>query len=114
MRRIRQFVCHARCRTVSLALSVLCAFCLGLPGQAHAQSAGDAVFGGHAVAQLAQRDRVTLDQAIAIAKRRYEGTVVKAETTTRNGRTVHEVRIINKENRVRTFRIDAESGEDRG
>ncbi len=64
-------------------------------------------------AVVAQRAGVTLDQAIRIASERYPGRVVRAETTTRGGRRVHEVRILMEGEgnaRMRIVRIDAESG----
>jgi len=59
----------------------------------------------------AQRGSVSLNQAVAIAQRRHPGRVVRAETTTRNGRTVHEIRILGDDGSVVTVRIDAASGE---
>lgn len=59
----------------------------------------------------AQRGGVSLNQAVAIAQRRHPGRVVRAETTMRNGRTVHEIRILGDDGRVVTVRIDAASGE---
>jgi uncharacterized membrane protein YkoI len=61
---------------------------------------------------VAQRGPVSLQQAVAIARQRYRGRVVRAETISRNGRRVHEVRILDEEEgRVRTVQIDAESGQ---
>lgn len=59
----------------------------------------------------AQRGSVSLDQAVSIAQRRHPGRVVRAETTMRNGRLVHEIRILGDDGRVVTVRIDAASGE---
>jgi hypothetical protein len=58
--------------------------------------------------------QISLQQAIEIATRRYPGTVVSAETTTRDGRVVHEIRILGEDRvRVRTVRVDAQSGDAR-
>ena len=54
---------------------------------------------------------ISLSQAVALAQGRFPGKVVKAETRQRGGRAEHVVRIINDEGRVRTFRIDAQTGE---
>jgi uncharacterized membrane protein YkoI len=54
---------------------------------------------------------MSLSEAIARAQSRFPGKVVKAETKRRNGRTQHVVRIISDQGRVRTFRIDAQTGE---
>src|SRR5690606_2832373 len=62
---------------------------------------------------VTQRGGVSLDQAIRLASERYPGRVVRAETTTRGGRTVHGVRILMEGEgnaRMRIVRIDAESG----
>lgn len=61
-----------------------------------------------------QRDAggpVTLEQAVEIAQRRYGGTVAGARTITRNGRQVHEVRILGDDGIVRTVLVDADTGE---
>lgn len=54
---------------------------------------------------------MSLNEAIARAQSRFPGKVVKAETQRRNGRMQHVVRIISDQGRVRTFRIDAQTGE---
>jgi uncharacterized membrane protein YkoI len=54
--------------------------------------------------------RLSLQQAIEIVQMRYPGRVVGAKTINENGRTIHEIRILGSENRVRTVRIDAQSG----
>lgn len=54
---------------------------------------------------------LSLQQAIQIAQGRYQGRVVRADTVMRGGRVMHEVRILGDDGRVRTVRIDAQSGE---
>lgn len=54
---------------------------------------------------------MSLQQAIQIAQSRYQGRVVRADTMMRNGRVVHEIRILGDDGRVRTVQIDAQSGE---
>lgn len=61
-------------------------------------------------AEVAQRGSISLAQATAMAQRRYQGRVVRAETVMKGGRTVHEIRILGEDGRVRTVRIDAETG----
>lgn len=62
-------------------------------------------------AQVAQRGSgISLEQAIAMAQRRFPGRVVRAETKMRGGRIEHEIRILGEGNRVRNVRIDAQSG----
>lgn len=64
-------------------------------------------------AVIAQQGGVSLERAIQLASERYPGRVVRAETTARNGRRVHEIRIVEGEGgdpRMRIVRIDAENG----
>jgi uncharacterized membrane protein YkoI len=53
---------------------------------------------------------VSLQQATAMARMRYPGTVVRAETVQMGDRLVHEIRILGDDGRVRTVRIDARTG----
>ncbi len=64
-------------------------------------------------AVLTQRGGVSLEQARQLALERFPGRVVRAETTTRNGRRVHEIRVLVEgqgDARMRIVRIDAEDG----
>lgn len=54
--------------------------------------------------------RVSLDQAVAIARRQVPGKVIGAETRERRGRVVHQVKILTPEGTVRVVRVDGESG----
>jgi uncharacterized membrane protein YkoI len=54
--------------------------------------------------------RVTLDQAVTIARRQVEGRVVGAEPRARRGRIVHEVKILTDEGIVHVIRVDGETG----
>jgi len=58
----------------------------------------------------AQRGGISLAQATAIATGRFQGRVVRAETVNRGDRVVHEIRILGDDGRVRTVRIDAQTG----
>jgi uncharacterized membrane protein YkoI len=62
-------------------------------------------------AVIAQRSSISLAQATAMAQRLHRGRVVGAETMSRGGRLIHEIRILGDDGRVRTVRIDAETGE---
>jgi hypothetical protein len=53
---------------------------------------------------------VSLAQATAIAQSRFQGRVIRAETMQNGDRVVHEVRILGDDGRVRTVRIDAQTG----
>jgi uncharacterized protein (TIGR02266 family) len=61
---------------------------------------------------------VPLDQKVDLKLRlpgsselvRVQGRVVRAETVNQGGRRVHEIRILGDDGRVRTVRVDAETG----
>ncbi len=61
-------------------------------------------------ARTVQRSGVSLQQATQLATRRFPGRVVRAETIVTGGRQVHVIRILSEDNRVRTVRIDADTG----
>lgn len=58
----------------------------------------------------AQRGGISLGQATAMALGRYPGRVVRAETVMIGDRVVHEIRILGNDGRVRTVRVDAQTG----
>jgi uncharacterized membrane protein YkoI len=62
-------------------------------------------------AHVVQRGAISLQQATAMATGRYQGRVVRAETASRGDRVVHEIRILGEDGRVRTVRIDAQTGQ---
>ena len=53
---------------------------------------------------------VSLEQATAMALRRYPGTVAGAQTVQMGDRVVYQIRIVDAEGGVRTVRIDAQTG----
>lgn len=54
---------------------------------------------------------ISLAQATAMARSRFPGRVVRAETVRLGDRAVHEIRILGEDGRtVRTVRIDAQTG----
>ena len=57
-----------------------------------------------------QADGVSLDHAIALAERRYNARVVRAEASSYKGRRVYVLRLLSEEGRVWTVRVDAASG----
>lgn len=54
--------------------------------------------------------QISLQDATRLALQRHPGRVAGAETITRNGRREHRIRILTEDNRVRTVRIDAQTG----
>jgi uncharacterized membrane protein YkoI len=94
-------------------LAIALAALLGGAGAALAQprvlllpSDGDAP----GVLFAAQRGGISLAQATAMAQSRYQGRVVSAKTVMAGDRVIHEVRILGDDGRVRTVRIDAQTG----
>ncbi len=62
-------------------------------------------------AQAEEKRRLSLDQAVAMAERRYKAKVVRAESDHSDGRLIYLLRLLNDAGRVWTVRIDANSGE---
>ncbi|NGX15278.1 PepSY domain-containing protein [Wenzhouxiangella sp. XN24] len=61
--------------------------------------------------RIAQRqERVSLSEAIRLVEQRSGGRVLRAETRREKDRTVHRIRVITDDGRVRTWEVDAESG----
>ena len=54
--------------------------------------------------------RVSLDQAVAIARRAVPGRVVGAESRYRRGRVTHEVKILTDAGALHILRVDGDSG----
>ena len=54
--------------------------------------------------------RFSLDQAVSRARSQSGGRVIKAQTTWRNGRPMHIIRILSDDKRVKTYRYDGVSG----
>ena len=69
---------------------------------------------GRFVAMQAREQRppgpADLNEAIEIAQKRYGGEVSRAETVERDGRRVHEVRLLVDDVNVITVRIDPATG----
>lgn len=62
------------------------------------------------VTSYAAQSGISLAQATQLALQRYPGQVVRAETVARGGRREHQIRILGADGRVRTVRIDAQTG----
>ena len=57
-----------------------------------------------------REQHVSLDDAVAIVRARYEGKVIRAETQGSADHPVHYVRILSPEGRVYTVKVDGVSG----
>jgi uncharacterized iron-regulated membrane protein len=55
--------------------------------------------------------RISLDQAVSMVLGRYGGKVIRAESRTRNGRTIHSIKLLTDDGRVRTVQVDGETGQ---
>ncbi|MEL7186691.1 MAG: hypothetical protein AAFN50_09715 [Pseudomonadota bacterium] len=56
--------------------------------------------------RVAQSGGKSLDQAIAEIRRRTGGKVVSAETRVQGGREVHLIKVLTKDGRVKTHRVN--------
>jgi uncharacterized membrane protein YkoI len=85
---------------------------VALPIAALAQSSPGSAFAPDAppTAYRAQRGSLSLAQATAMAQSRYQGRVVRAEAVQQGNRVIYEIRILGDDGRVRTVRVDAETG----
>ena len=64
------------------------------------------------IARAAAEGRVSLDEAIRKVRSRYgDVTILKARTKKRNGSRVHNIKFLTDSGRVRTVRVDADTGE---
>lgn len=91
------------------ATALLCALCL--LGGAAPVSAGPRAEALPATLQVAQaEERISLSQATRMVRERTGGQVLRAETRRSKGRTVHRIRVLTEDGRVRTWHVDAETG----
>ncbi len=63
-----------------------------------------------AVALVVAAATVDLEAAAERVKERFDGRVLGGKTVTEEGRTVHVIRVLTPDGRVRHVRVDAESG----
>ena len=64
------------------------------------------------IAQNGQKNNggISLDQAIAKARKSNKDKVLSAETVRKNGRKIYRIKILTKDGRVKRTRIDARTG----
>lgn len=63
------------------------------------------------VLQLAQASNgISLAEATRMVRDRTDGQVLRAETKRDKGRTVHRIRVLTEDGRVRTWHVDADTG----
>ncbi len=56
------------------------------------------------------RAGVSLDEAAAMVRRQTDGRIIKASTRRSNGRAVHYIRVLTRDGKVFTVRVDAATG----
>ncbi|MBL3590194.1 MAG: ribosome biogenesis GTPase RsgA [gamma proteobacterium endosymbiont of Lamellibrachia anaximandri] len=56
-------------------------------------------------------NRISLDQAVESARRDSDGRVISAETREWEGRQIYDIRILDKQGRVKRMQIDGRSGQ---
>lgn len=105
-----------------LAAALLCpwlalALALPLPSSARALDvtyvATGAVHAPPARLRLAQREtpQVSLDEAVAKVRARFEGRVIRADTRySGDGTPVHHIKLLSPDGRVSTIRVDGRTG----
>jgi uncharacterized membrane protein YkoI len=53
---------------------------------------------------------ISLDEAVARARRQSDGKILSAETVSVGGRRVHRIKVLTRDGRVTRVEIDAETG----
>lgn len=66
---------------------------------------------GRPLLQLARNEGVSLEEAVAQVRRKTGGRILSAETRSRNGVTVHRIKVLTGDQRVRIIEVDARTGE---
>jgi uncharacterized membrane protein YkoI len=59
---------------------------------------------------VAQASGMSLDQAAAMVRRQTGGRILSAETVRQNGRKVHRIKVLTRDNKVRIVLIEANGG----
>ncbi len=55
--------------------------------------------------QTAQNDGMSLSDAVEQVRRQTDGRIISAETKTKNGREVHHIKVLTKDGKVKTHKI---------
>mgnify|MGYP001605645567 FL=1 len=61
--------------------------------------------------EAAQRDGISLDEAVARVRRDTGGRVLSAEARENRGRTSYRIKVLLRDGSVRVVNVDAQSGE---
>ncbi len=55
--------------------------------------------------QTAQNDGMSLSDAVEQVRRQTDGRIISAETKTKNGREIHHIKVLTKDGKVKTHKI---------
>lgn len=61
--------------------------------------------------RLARNEGLSLEEAVAEVRSRTGGRILSAETRRANGETVHRIKVLTGDQRVRVIEVDARTGE---
>jgi hypothetical protein len=92
-----------------LLLLTLASICLSFPAVAADAHRGDRGADRGRPIVLAKGE-MSLDAAVAMVRERFGGKVISASTTSAGGKKVHVIKVLSDEGRVRTVRVDAQTG----
>jgi len=81
-------------------LPLLMIFCLLAVAPVQAQDANS-----ERRIQTAQNDGMSLSDAVEQVRRQTNGRIISAETRTSNGREVHHIKVLTKDGKVKTHKI---------
>ncbi len=65
---------------------------------------------GARTAHTVKSARMTMDQAVKMVEARFKARVVRADTRRQGGRVIYVMRLLDRNGRVFTVRVDASSG----
>ena len=63
--------------------------------------------------ELAQNGGMSLAEAVESVRRQTDGRIISAETKSKNGNEVHHIKVLSKDGKVKTYKIQGRKG-DRG
>jgi uncharacterized membrane protein YkoI len=61
--------------------------------------------GGEGRIQTAQNNGMSLSDAVEQVRRQTDGRIISAETRTSNGREVHYIKVLTKDGKVKTHKV---------
>ena len=90
-----------------IALTVLALLLVAAQAAAARPGVAERLWAQRAAPSASVAPALTVEQAADIARARSGGRVLSADTVVRGGRTVHRVKVLTPEGRVRVLSIDA-------